>query len=467
MQQPFPQPAGLPQNEDIYRRIVESAEGFAIFSMDSDGIVQTWNPGAEKLMGWSVEEMTGRDCALIFTPQDLAHGVHDEERRKALAEGRAEDERWHMRKDGGQFWASGLMMRLEDDAGQVRGLLKIIRDRTEAREARAALQRSEERLRLILDSATDYAIFTTDPDGRVTSWNPGAEHLTGHAAAQMIGLPAEILFTGEDRAAGIPGDEFARALDQGRAQNERWHLRADGTRFWASGLTMPLPEGPEGAGFLTILRDATERHRREEHQRILMNEVSHRVKNSLSLVAGLLSLQARSARDETVRHAIRDAETRIATIAQVHDQLWRQADVQAVDLAPFLTSLCARLQETVTDVRVEAEIAPVVLAADRAIQIALVVNELLTNAFKYGWPGRTGGTVRVRLVADARIRLEVRDNGRGLPEGFDPAATRDSLGMKVVSGLVQQLGGVLEARNEDGACFVLHLSADGNPLQDG
>lgn len=135
--------------------------------------------------------------------------------------------------------------------------------------SRAALRRSEERLRLVLDSASDYAIFATDPDRRVVTWNAGAERLLGWAEGEVVGRSADVIFTPEDREGGAPAAEAARALAEGRAENERWHVRKDGTRFWASGLVMPLRDSAGGPGappigLLKVMRDRTERRLAEE-----------------------------------------------------------------------------------------------------------------------------------------------------------------------------------------------------------
>ena len=255
--------------------------------------------------------------------------------RIALATGRADDNRWHVRKDGSVFWASGLMMPLRNDVGQVYGLMKVVRDRTRRLQQDEALRASEERLQLILKSAIDYAIFAFDRDGLVISWNTGACRIFGYEEQEILGRDARMLFLREDREDGAAEREMEAALEHGRAENERFDLRKDGTIFWGSGLTMPLRANHHRAGFLKVLRDDTERHSADEHQQIMMREMSHRIKNSLALVAGLLAMQARSARQPEVERALRDAEARVGTIAQVHDQLWRQSDIETVNLADF------------------------------------------------------------------------------------------------------------------------------------
>lgn len=195
-----------------------------------------------------------------------------------------------------------------------------------------------------------------------------------------------------------------------------------------------------------------------EHQALLTREVSHRVKNSLSLVSSLLAMQARGAASDDIRSALTDAGARIQAIGQVHDQLWRGADVQSVVLSDFLCQLCEAIDtgSAVHTVHCHADAAP--LPADIAIPLGLIVNEMVTNALKYAY-GPEGGEVRVEgRVADGRLTLVVADYGRG----FDLEAARSdrSLGMRVIDSLVRQVGGALENRPEGaGARLVLTCPA--------
>lgn len=204
-----------------------------------------------------------------------------------------------------------------------------------------------------------------------------------------------------------------------------------------------------------------------EHQEVLIREVSHRVKNSLQLVASLLGLQARDA-DPVVRRAILDAQMRIGSVAQVHDHLWRQADVSIIDMAAFLRDLCENLQSTAPALHsLVCNAQSILLPTDRAIPVGLLVNELVTNAFKYAYPGVGGGEVCVTINASGedRIRLEVYDQGIGLPEGVGLQAKglkSNSLGMRLIRGFVSQLEGNLEVSSGNpGARFAVDMPLNG------
>src|SRR3954467_1903442 len=162
-----PVPASLLLSDEAFRLMVESAKDYAIFTTDGEGRVTTWNAGAERVLGFNEEEIIGQDGRLVFTPEENERGEAALEMQEALKTGRAEDRRWHMHKDGHRFWADGLMMPLKDDEKHIIGFLKIIRDRTAEKHSDDARARAEADLRLMVESATDFAIYSLTPDNRV------------------------------------------------------------------------------------------------------------------------------------------------------------------------------------------------------------------------------------------------------------------------------------------------------------
>lgn len=218
-------------------------------------------------------------------------------------------------------------------------------------------------------------------------------------------------------------------------------------------------------GAANLLGMAIERQRIEaslrtaiDRREILLQEMNHRVKNSLQLVSSMLHLQANSADDEAVRHQLQDASSRITAIARAHQRLYRSEHVQAIDLAAYLVDLCGDLQLSAGENQIDVHVPGAIeIATDRAIPIALVVTELVTNAAKYAYPEGTPGPIEVRLDQDdvGRVQLSVADNGAGLPAGFDAAASR-GLGMRITRALASQLGAEIQVRpRTPGAEFVL------------
>jgi two-component sensor histidine kinase len=209
------------------------------------------------------------------------------------------------------------------------------------------------------------------------------------------------------------------------------------------------------AGFAGLLGIAIERQQADarlqealKHQALLTREMSHRVKNSLTSVVGLLRVQARSAPSQDVKNALEDASLRVSTIAEVHDHLWRSSHVGFVELADFMTELCKKLRGSTGRHTLHCHSDPMLLSADHAIPLGLLINELVTNAVKYSYP-EGGGEIEVsaREIA-GHLHVEVSDHGAGLPEGFDIDQPRSSLGFKVVTGMVRQLQGHLTIAND-------------------
>ena len=374
----FPSLASLLQSNDRLHAIVESAVDYAIITADLQDRITGWSSGATRLLGWEEAEVLGRPCKLIFTPEDCAAGVPEAEMRRALSKGKAVDERWHIRRDGTLFWAVGELMPLHDHV--LLGYLKILRDRTEQRRSEDALRESEQRYRLIVESARDYAIFTTDLQGRITSWNRGAREVLGWSEAEAVGRPNTILYTPEDHMAGIAEAEMAQSVAEGRAEQDRWHLRSDGTRIWGTEVMTPLQDSDGKAhGFLKILRDRTDQKREEEQRKLLLAELNHRAKNTLATVQALL---AQTASGAATPAALQEAlEGRLNALAVAHDLLTREvwtgawlADVVRVNLAPYSAN-ADRLRVNGPDLR---------LTPNAALVLSMALNELATNAAKQG-----------------------------------------------------------------------------------
>jgi two-component sensor histidine kinase len=232
-------------------------------------------------------------------------------------------------------------------------------------------------------------------------------------------------------------------------------------------------------GFANLLGVALERQRTEEalkqkesllrdaleHQEFLTKEISHRVKNSLSIVASLLSMQRRASDDPGLKHALADAQTRVQTIAKVHDRLWRKDDIHTVNLAEFFGELCDHFRAAAPNHHLVCAVVPASVSADQAISLGLLANELITNAVKYAYPGGFG---EVRLtVAPAEqedhLRLEISDQGIGLPNVFG-SDNVGGLGAKLISTFCRQLGGQVEWQDtKPGTRFVLIFRPQAGP----
>jgi two-component sensor histidine kinase len=223
------------------------------------------------------------------------------------------------------------------------------------------------------------------------------------------------------------------------------------------------------AGFAGLLGIAIERQHADaklqealDHEALLTREMSHRVKNSLTSVVGLLRVQARGSESLDVKNALENAAMRVASIAEVHDHLWRGSKVGFVDLSDFVDHLCKNLQSSAPEHTLQSHSDPVIISADKAIPLGLLVNELVTNAVKYAYVDGPG-VIRVDArEIDGNLLVEISDEGSGLPEGFDVNQPRKSLGFRVINGLVRQLMGELKISKNlpRGALFTIKFPLD-------
>lgn len=250
-------------SEDIkllrVERMVEEIEDYAILLLDREGNIENWNKGAERIKGYKASEIIGKSYKLFYSPEDRADGLPDRLLAQAVKNGKAQHEGWRVKADGSKFWANVLITAIHDDAGNIIGFTKVTRDLTEKKLSEESLRRSEERYHKMIAEIQDYAIILIDLSGRIENWNKGAERIKGYRADEVLGKNFRIFYTPEDLAINKPDRLLHQAYTTGRAQEEGWRLRKDGTRFCAS-VTITALHDDEGnvIGFSKITRDLTD-----------------------------------------------------------------------------------------------------------------------------------------------------------------------------------------------------------------
>jgi len=240
---------------------------YAIFAISENGTVVSWNSGAGHLFGYTKAEIVGQHFDVIFTAEDRATGAPAEEMESAKRVGRAINDRWHVRKDRSLFWATNTVQPMLDGSGRFAGFTKIVHDATERYETTEALRASQEELRILVETVREYALFAVTSNGCVASWNAGARALFGYDAGDIVGKPFSILYSREDVRDDAASHEIARAASSGFSADERWIIRKDGTRFFASGrLTRVSSEHapPGNVDFVKVAYNITDRKTSEE-----------------------------------------------------------------------------------------------------------------------------------------------------------------------------------------------------------
>jgi PAS domain S-box-containing protein len=339
-------PAGIAhETGELHRLLVESVQDYAIFALDTEGYILSWNAGAKRIKGYSADEIIGKHFSSFYPRELVAEGFPEFELRTAANTGRFEDEGWRIRKDGSRFWANVVITALRAPGGELLGFAKITRDLTERREAEEALRESEERFRLLLEGVKDYAIFMLDPTGRVATWNDGAERIKGYRAKEIIGQHFSKFYPREDVAARKPKRELEIAERTGKYEEEGWRIRKDGQAFWAGVLiTVLRNKAGELVGFAKVTRDLTERRASEE--RAL--EDARRV---AAEEAGRREAEAREQelRDlaEKLRHQTRELEARTSEADEARhraDEARLRADEANRAKSQFLAAMSHELR---------------------------------------------------------------------------------------------------------------------------
>ena len=253
-----------PGADEVSRLLLQAVVDYAIYMLDAEGHVVSWNLGAEAIKGYRPDEIIGTHYSSFFIDEDRDSGVPQKALDEARRTGRYETEGWRLRKDGSRFWAMAVLDAIRSPDGKVIGFAKITRDMTAKRLAQEKLAASERQLRLLVSGVTDYALYMLSPEGLVTNWNAGAARIKGFSAEEAIGEHFGRFYTEEDRAAGLPERALETARQVGRFEAEGWRLRKDGTRFWANAVLDAIhDETGELVGFAKITRDMSERRAAE------------------------------------------------------------------------------------------------------------------------------------------------------------------------------------------------------------
>ncbi|WP_224363628.1 sensor histidine kinase [Hyalangium versicolor] len=497
---PVPQPGGSSQrpwdiNEQA-RMLVESVRDYAIFMLDAQGRVATWNPGAEAIKGYRPEEIIGQPLTRFYTPEDLLAGRPQHLLRMAAEHGRVEDVGWRVRKDGRKFWADVVISAVRDATGHLLGYSKVTRDLSERRVTEEQLRQSEERFRLLIEGVKDYALFMLDPTGHIMTWNVGAERLKGYRANEVIGQSIALFYPKEDVLAGKCERALEVALSEGRYEEEGWRLRKDGTTFWAHVIITSVRDATGlHRGFAKVTRDLTERRKLEtERVQVAQAQEALRLRDEFLSIAShelktpltALQLQLQSLRDQLanldakvttkVDRATRSSE-RLADLIETLLDVSRittgrfEMNPQPFDLAEAVHDVTERLRDSAARAgcALSVQAAAAILGTWDRLRLEQVLTNLLSNAIKYA--ART--PIDVSLVREEETAvLEVRDQGPGIPEEalprifdrFERAAEMRhygglGLGLYVVREIVKAHDGMVTVRNvpEGGACFTVRL----------
>lgn len=382
------------ENDSLFRVMVESATDFAIYTTDTGGTVTSWNSGAQRLFGYAEPEIVGRSGDMLFIPEDRAAGVPADERMRATRDGRASDDRWHQRKDGSRFWASGLLMPLHDHR---RGFVKIARDRTDLFEATQRLRENEERFR-ILATSIPQLVFRTRPDGARTWGSPQWVEFTGLGMDGSLAHGWLEAIHPDDRQLTIDG--WQRAQETGEYHVEhRVRRAADGAWRWHQTRARPVDQaGVDGFDWVGTMTDIDDLRSMKDRQQMMMAELQHRTRNLLAVVQSIANQSLRNCHSIAAFGA--EFNDRLQALSRVQT-IVAQTEHGGVDLRALVSAELAAHADTGSGsdkIRIEGP--PVVLPASSAQAFSLALHELATNAFKYGALTQRSGKLAVRWMVE-------------------------------------------------------------------
>ena len=484
-----------------FQLLVEAVTDYALYLLDLDGTIISWNTGAQRIKGYTADEIIGKNFSTFFTPEDRAAGKPARALQTAASVGRFEDEAWRMRKDGSRFWASAILAAVRAPDGAVIGFAKITRDLTERRAAQEALEQSERQFRLVVDGLIDHAIFMLDPEGRIISWNNGAENLKGYPAHEILGQHFSRFYTEEDRAAGLPEKILSIVRSKGKVAFEGWRVRKDGTRFWASVVIDAIRDDRgDLIGFAKITRDLTEQ--RDSQQKLeeareqlfqaqkmeaigqLTGGVAHDFNNLLTVIVSGADLAEHHIKGNeklqrligNMRHAALRGERLTKQLLAFSRR--QPLKPETVDTTEQLNSFVELLSHSIRgDVRIISDV-PTNLPSVQvdAAQLELALLNIGLNA-RDAMPD--GGTLTIRArkhggeirgKGSSYVVVDVIDTGIGMSEdvqarAFEPFfTTKDigrgsGLGLSQAYGFAKQSGGALtlESAPGKGTKVSLHL----------
>ena len=485
----------LIQERERFRLLVQSSPNGIVILVDD--LIRFANPVAEEGFGTD-GALEGEQFQNLFPEEErgrIVQSIQDTRNGKEVDE-------WELELSNGSRWTLKWRLTIFDGQPAVQVSLSDVTDRhvlmqeriraevaEEANQqltlqieqriaAEAALRSATAKLRSIVESGEDFIIWTSKSGHALTSLNHNCQRWLGSDEAGTLEATSKVLAGQVSESQTVNGfdleDRFERALD-GRPQRFEWALpdeQADDGKRWLQLFLNPIDNAEGEREISAIAYDITDRKRIDrairsalKEKEILLQEVHHRVKNNLQIINSILNLQKKFVKDENAITGLEEIQNRVSTMSIIHETLYQNTDVSSIGFPSYLTRIAGNIiqgYQSETQVELVTELEDIQAPLDQAIPCGLILNEWVSNAMKYAFPGREKGTITVALRCvfstdhpdEEEIQIEVRDDGVGLPDGFDWGG-RDSLGLYLVQALSEQLDGELSAESDGGTRFLV------------
>ena len=480
--------------------LIDSVVDYAIYMLDLEGRVVSWNSGGVRLKGYTADEIIGERFSRFYTLEDQQAGVPEKALRIARETGRFHAEGWRVRKDGTCFWAMVVIDAVRDERGEILGFAKVTRDITERHLAQQTLLESERRYRRLVEAVVDYAIFQLDTDGRIATWNSGAQRIKGYGQSEIIGQHFSAFYTEEDRKAGVPQLALETASKVGKFEAEGWRVRKDGSKFWAAVVIDAIrDEAGKLIGFAKVTRDITERHETQRKLKAAQEQlavsqkmeavgqlsggIAHDFNNLLMIVIGNLETAQHQAMKPPINtrlsgalsNAMRGAQRAAALTGRLLAFSRRQAlDPKPMDVNKFLSGASDFLQRSLGEkIQIETVGAAGLWNVEvdhnqlesALVNLAINARDAMPNGGKLTIEGANVFVDENYIQQNPELKpgqyvaICVSDTGAGMPadvlnRAFEPFFTTKELGqgtglgLSQVYGFVKQSGGHIKIYSE-------------------
>ena len=456
----------------------------------------SWNAGAERIEGYTYEEIVGKHFSMFYPVHDIASGKPAFDVKIARETGSYEDEGWRIRKGGSRFWADVVISRMLDESGKLIGFGHVTRDMTAHREA-------EQQYKRLIEGVSDYAIYSLDKNGHITSWNTGARRLKGYETEEILGQHFSKFYADDDVAGELPKRVLETAVAEGHYAGEGWRVRKDGSRFWSSVLLTPIRDDDGNLiGFSKITRDVTDR-------KILLDKIQQ---HAQELEIKIREQQQMNAELEAFSYSVsHDLRAPLRAIEGFSDIILTdfgdRLPPEAKDYLHQIVASTVRMNQLVRDLldygrlaRIELESAPVKVQSviadalnqlDPQLQsrvsvavepknlqvkghgpvVRQVISNLMNNGLKFTKPG-TLPTVAVRAFRRGdSVRIQVEDQGIGIApqhrdrifQVFERLHNPDDypgtgIGLAIVKRGINRMGGTVTLQSELGKGSTFEIS---------
>ncbi|MFS8117624.1 MAG: PAS domain S-box protein [Microcoleus sp.] len=458
--------AALKESEERFRQLAENIESvFWMVGIKPQEIIYI-SPGYEKI--W------GRSCAELYAGiHFLADFIHPEDRARVVAKFSkkivVEDETEYriVRPDGEIRWIRDRAFPIINQAGEVYRIVGIAEDISDSKQAEKAFRESEGRFRQLAENIQDSFWLMSAEFTDLLYLSPAYEQIWGRSREELYAEPLKMMEWVHREDKHLLEEAMGRVF-QGESTNIEYRIvRPDGTIRWVCDRAFPIYDESGNiyriAGIcedisdrkLTSARIQAALHEKE----VLLKEIHHRVKNNMQVVSSLLQLQAQYIEDEPTLALFEESQTRIHSMALIHEQLYQSDNLDRIDLLPYVENLVANLYQSFgggnTSIQFNVNVDPISLNIETAIPCGLIINELISNSLKYAFTESLAGEININFHRDTtsqQFHLGIQDNGRGFPAGFNIENT-ETLGLRLVRMLTNQLDGTLVIDSKCGTCY--------------